>query len=131
MPGGRPTDYKPEYCEQVIQAGRDGYSLTAFAGMIGVARSTINHWAGLHEEFSEALETHKAVRAVWWEDRARSVASAGGGSGQGAMIMFGLRNVAPDEFKEKRDHEISGPGGSPLQVERIERVVVDPEASDD
>src|ERR1700733_6740145 len=41
---GRPTSYKPEYCEAVIEAMMQGFSLTAFAGILAVSRDIINDW---------------------------------------------------------------------------------------
>ena len=43
-PFGRPTKYDPIYCDMVEEEMAKGFSLTAFAGIIGVARSIINEW---------------------------------------------------------------------------------------
>ena len=42
MPAGRPTDYRPEYCERVIELGRLGMSVVEMAADIGVARNKQN-----------------------------------------------------------------------------------------
>jgi hypothetical protein len=42
-----------------------GFSLTAFAGSISVARSTINEWMAANPEFSEAARVGQAKRARW------------------------------------------------------------------
>lgn len=113
-PGGRPTKYKPEYCERVIEAGREGYSLTAFAAMIEVDRDTITEWCSVHPEFSLAVKHHKAHRARMWEDRLAKVADRGGAPGQATAIIFGLKNVAPEEWRDRT--EITGAEGAPLQI---------------
>lgn len=123
-PGGRPSDYKPEYCQQVIDAMRAGFSLTAFAGIIGVARSTINAWMEAHQEFSEAVSCAKAGRLLHWEEAAIRVAKEGGGPGSATLIVFGLKNMAPEEYSDTAKVEHSGPGGSPL-VTRVELVSPD------
>ena len=61
-PGGRPTDYRPEYCELVVAEMAKGYSLGAFAATVGVARRTITEWMAVHEEFSLAVSRAKAAR---------------------------------------------------------------------
>ena len=53
-PGGRPTKFKPEYCEAIVEFMGQGYSKTAFAGSIGVSRDTILEWAKGYPEFSGA-----------------------------------------------------------------------------
>ena len=111
---GQPTKYDPAYCQRVETFCGDGYSLTAFAGEIGVDRDTISEWAKVHPEFSVAVKRAKALRARWWEDRARDVAQTGGPGGQATMVIFGLKNHAPDDFRDKQEHELTGKDGAPL-----------------
>jgi hypothetical protein len=63
-PGGRTSDYRQQYCHQLQEFMRAGFSLTAFAGHIGVAPSTINVWMGAHPEFSEAVSRAKAATHI-------------------------------------------------------------------
>jgi hypothetical protein len=110
---GRPTKYDPRYCDDIVAYCRQGYSITAFAGHIGVARSTIQEWAGVHEEFSVAVKRAKAASSLWWEERGRRVAERGGGNGAATMIIFNLKNMAPEDYADKRQHEVNG---GPLQI---------------
>ncbi len=60
MPAGRPTDYRPEYCERVIELGRLGMSVVEMAADIGVARNTLEQlWPAANPEFLQALH-HEA-----------------------------------------------------------------------
>jgi hypothetical protein len=59
---GRPTDYDPVYCDQLITFAGTGLGVTAFAGKISVARSTIHLWATRHAEFWAAMEIAAATR---------------------------------------------------------------------
>jgi transposase-like protein len=68
MPAGRPTKYKPEFCEQVIELGKKGKSLAQMAAHFDVARSTIDQWAEDQPDFSEALTRAKAHCQAWWEN---------------------------------------------------------------
>ncbi len=112
-PGGRPTLYKPEFCEAVIAAGRQGYSLTAFASTLNVDRDTITEWVSKHAEFSLAVRSHKAHRAMIWETRLGKIADEGGGNGSAVSVIFGLKNVAPDEWRDRT--ELTGANGGPIQ----------------
>lgn len=75
MPAGRPTDYKPEYCEEIIRYfDQAPYEITSddkgrlivnprplptkerFAHMIGVHKDTLQEWAKVHPEFSVAYK---------------------------------------------------------------------------
>ena len=66
---GRPSSYRPEYCDVGIDAGKEGWSLTATAAKIGVHRATLLDWGTAHPEFGDALKVHRAHRAHWWEER--------------------------------------------------------------
>lgn len=115
MSGGRPTKYDPAYCEQVIEHCRDGASLTSFAAEIGVARSSINEWMEHHPAFSEAVKVAKAVCAAWWEKTARANAVEGGGNA--TLCIFGLKNMAADDWRDKVETEHSG-GVTVTKIER-------------
>lgn len=116
MTAGRPSKYDPAYCDQVVEIMADGYSLTAFAGTIRVHRGTLNEWMAVHPEFSEAVKKGKAACAVWWESANR--ANALSGQGNATSCIFGLKNMAPDEWRDKHEVEHTGPA----PVTRIEIV---------
>ncbi len=106
MPGGRPTTYDPKYCQAVIEHMAEGASLTSFAASVMCSRSTINEWMAANPEFSEAVKVGKALCATWWEKVSRTNAVEGGGNA--TLCIFGLKNMAPDEWREKQEIEHSG-----------------------
>ena len=65
------------------------------------------------EEFSAAVKAAKAAAALWWEERGRTVAERGGGHGAATMVIFNLKNMAPDDYADRRQHEVSG---GPVQI---------------
>src|SRR5712691_10214070 len=107
-PAGAPTLYRSEYVARVIAFCAEGYSLTGFAGEIGVCRDTIAEWANVHAEFGYACRHAKAARARWWEEQARQIALKGGPGGQAVMVIFGLKNHAPEDYSDRQTHEHSG-----------------------
>ena len=121
---GRPSKYDPAFADVAREAMNDGYSLYAVAGKLGVAYSTVRLWESEHEDFSAAVKEGRAGAVAWWEARARD--SALNGQGNATSIIFGLKNRAPEEWKDKTEQALTGADGGPVQVQRIERVVVDP-----
>lgn len=99
MSGGRPSKYDESYCDAIVEHMADGASATSFAAEINVARSTLNEWAEHHPAFSEALSRGKAKCAAWWERVGR--VSAASGTGNATMIVFGLKNMSADDWREK------------------------------
>lgn len=100
----RPTKFSEAYCNEVIETMATGLSLTAFAGDIGVARSTINEWIDAHPSFSEAVRVGKAKRTLALE---RGMLGAENGPAVTAR-MFALKNADPDEWRDKREVAHSG-----------------------
>jgi hypothetical protein len=66
-PVGRPSLYRPEYCEAVIKLGKEGCSPAEIASHFDVDRVTLLGWADAHEEFSTALTRAKVHEQAWWE----------------------------------------------------------------
>ena len=54
MAGGRPSKYKPEYCEALIQHMENGNSFWSFAANVNTCFDTLSEWCRAHPEFSEA-----------------------------------------------------------------------------
>lgn len=93
---------------------RDGYSVTAFAGHIGVARSTVFLWAEQNPEFSDALKTAQALAALWWEKSLRQVASTG--EGNATASIFGVKNRSTEDWRDKQEVEHTGKDGGPIET---------------
>jgi hypothetical protein len=104
---GAVSFYKPEYCDQVIQCMAEGYSLTAFAGSIGVDKASIYRWITAHPEFSLAVDQARAARLKAWETK---LMNADKGA-QAATSIFALKNCDPEEFREVRyasfEHQVN------------------------
>lgn len=111
---GRPSAYQEDFDVMVREAMAEGYSLSGFAGRIGLARQTINKWCEEHPSFGEACARGKSARLYWWETKALEVAATGGQGSQATMIIFGLKNMGSDEWKEK--HEVAHSGNISLSA---------------
>jgi hypothetical protein len=100
---GRPSEYLPEYCEAVISFMAQGYSLTAFAGSIRVARDTVYEWIKRHSEFSDAVSRARAARVQALE--AKLLRSRKGAETSAAV--FALKNADPVEWRDVKHTEHS------------------------
>jgi hypothetical protein len=131
MPAGRPTSYKPEYCERVIELGRIGMSVVEMASDIGVARNTLETlWPEAHPEFKEALTQAREASQAWWETQARVnlVMPQGSGTFQASAWSRSMAARFPKDWREKNETAHTGPDGGPLEIKTITRRVVDPKA---
>lgn len=72
---GRPSSYRPEYCQLVIEHMKGGMSIASFAAAVGVSRETIWKWGKEHPEFRNACEVAKDTSQIWFERLALAIAS--------------------------------------------------------
>lgn len=64
----RPTEYRPEMCEKVIEWGNLGKSRAWMAAQFGVSYRTLLNWEEAHPEFLHALERAEMLAQAHWED---------------------------------------------------------------
>lgn len=121
-PMGRPpAEFKPEYCDQVIEWGRQGKSKAWLAASLGVSRNTMFGWADQHPDFLKALEIAGELSQLWWED-----AGQNGMQAPGFNAAIWNRSMAarfPADWRENKETKIVGPDGGPVQV-NVQRIDV-------
>jgi transposase len=114
-PVGRPSKYKPEYCERIIQLADEGKGPAEYAVDFGIDRTTLYDWAAAHEDFSTALSRAKTHEQAWWEKAAR-----------GGMYLDKFNALVwktsvqarfRDDYTERKVTEVSGPGGDAIKFE--------------
>lgn len=74
-PNGRPSEYKPEYCGQLIEHMRGGGSIEAFAGVVGKAKQTIYNWCEEHPEFLDARKEGEGLLNQFYEGLGKTMAA--------------------------------------------------------
>lgn len=110
---GRPTDYRPEYCDIVLAFMSEGLSLTAAMASIGFTRQRAHEWADKHPEFRDAIALGQGKRTLKLET---DLLQATLGPVVTARALA-LKNSAPDEWRDKQQLEHTGPDGGALVVE--------------
>lgn len=104
MKTGRPTKYKPEYCNQIIefvkQAKTDSPKfLTRFADSINVCTDTLNEWTKRHKDFSVAYRRALTYHADFVAEQALV------GNYNAAFAIFYMKNCAGWTDKQEIKHE--------------------------
>ena len=64
---GRPTKYKKEMCQQVVDAMAKGYSKEAACAEIGIWYQTMQERVKSRPDFSVAVKRGEQLSALWWE----------------------------------------------------------------
>ncbi len=64
---GRPSLYRKEFCEMLIEHMKQGYSYKSFCAEIEVGQRTMYDWELVHPEWAEAKEIAFAKGMKFWE----------------------------------------------------------------
>lgn len=62
-----PTKYKKQYCQELVEHMRDGYSFHSFAGKIGVGARTLFDWLDKYPDFQDAKDQGEHACLLFWE----------------------------------------------------------------
>jgi hypothetical protein len=71
-PTGRPTIYKPEYCEMVIPLLKQGMSIEEIGLELDVGYTTIYDWMDRYPSFAQAIKKGREFSKAWWLRRGRT-----------------------------------------------------------
>lgn len=68
----RPSKYKPEYCEQVIELMSEGCSIEEVAFELKIRKQTLYNWTEQYPEFLDAIEIGRELSLGWWMKEGRN-----------------------------------------------------------
>lgn len=149
-PGGRPTKFKPEYCELAYNYCLLGATDAKLAQFFDVSEQTINTWKSEHPQFLESLKKGKEQadaivaqslfkRATGYEHDAVKIFNDQGSPmvvdyverfpPDTTAAIFWLKNRQPALWRDKQELAHTSPDGS-MSPTRIE-IVAPSMAKDD
>jgi len=68
---GRPTKYKPEMCETVVELMKEGASQEEVIGSLDISKDTYYRWKEENKEFSDSIKRGISLSRAWWEKEGR------------------------------------------------------------
>jgi hypothetical protein len=109
---GRPTEYRPEYCDVILALAEMGMGVRHMARLIRIGRTSILRWAESAEEFRTALDLARDIRAAVLESELQMA----GAAHQVSWRMRVLSNIAADDFKDRASVAVGGDPDAPPVV---------------
>lgn len=88
---GRPSKYKPEFCDIMVDMAEQGKSRVQCAVAIGVHRDTLYEWGEKHEAFSDALKKSRDLAESYWENKINEMMENGELVQTSPMMMFYMK----------------------------------------
>lgn len=127
-PVGRPTKYRPEYCQRVIEYfKKPAYStvilangstqtvpcvfptMARFAEELDVARDTLLEWVAVHPDFSVAYKRALTLQESILQEAALA------GAYQGSFAIFTAKNVCG--WRDEKNLNLANAPGETFQTE--------------
>lgn len=123
--GGRPTDYHPKYCEEIVTffskkptklAGEkliaeDMPFIEAFARSIDVTHKTLLNWCDTYPEFLQAYKKAKEMQKEFL------ISNGLNGLYNPTFAIFTAKNIT--DMRDIKQVEQSGPNGGPIPVATV------------
>ena len=116
---GRPSKYKEKFCDQVIEYGKQGLSVTQMALELDIHKDTLYEWKKVYPEFSDAIKKARDYSQAYWEN---ALAKAALGKNDAdtvpnaTLMIFQMKNRFPDEWREKQVQEHVGKDDATLEI---------------
>lgn len=120
---GHPTDYRPIYCECVVEWGKLGKSRAWIAAELNVTRMTIWNWEQRNPEFLYAMQLSREHAQRWWEDAGQAGMTTQGFNG--SVYSRSMSARFPDDWRETK--VLAGDPQAPLIPRTIDPRRLDPD----
>lgn len=111
------TKYNTKRADLILDVLREGGSMTQAASRAGICFKTAYNWVRDHPDFAAEVELAKEQGTDRLEDRLTELAY----DGNVVALLASLKARRPEKWREKQQHEVSGPGGSALTIVIAER----------
>jgi transposase-like protein len=105
---GRPTKYLDKVTVAKVtelEQLENGATVTAIAHHLGVDVSTVSDWQAIYPDFSRAVNSCR-TRLTRRLEGAMLGQAEGSVVGSAVAGIFLLKNIAPQEYRDKREHHI-------------------------
>jgi hypothetical protein len=128
--GRQSDDYKPEYCQQLVDFMKKGYSLGSFGAEIGKTTQTLLNWCEKYPEFKEAHRLGKLSAMRFFETMLvnasmgiipQQLKAMGSKKLDITAIIFALKTRFHQDYGEKQqiDHTSSDGSLTPTRIEIV------------
>lgn len=108
-PVGRPTNYKPEYCQLLIDHMASGLSYISFAAVADCWEQTLYDWEAAHPEFMEAKKIGMVRNRLFWEKLGVTYITHTDSKFESTpklnstVYIFNMKNRFPKEWRDRTE----------------------------
>lgn len=117
---GRPSKYKPEYDQMLIEHMASGLSYESFAGLVSVCTDSLYEWEKVHASFSDAKKEGFAKNRLFWERLGTQYITHVDSKFESSpklnstVYIFNMKNRFPREWRDRV--EVAGDKDQPMKI---------------
>jgi hypothetical protein len=111
----RPTLFREEYCQMLIDHMSKGLSFESFAAVINVNRDTLYDWRARHDIFLDAQKIGREKQLLNDEIILNKVIRGEQKNSSPAVLIFKMKNC--HQWKDQQDVNVNG--GEPFKIEIV------------
>jgi hypothetical protein len=105
---GRPTVYKPEFCQQAIDIMQDGGSKMQVCAAFTISYQTFLNWldpnhASYQKDFFESIKLGETLSQAWWEGLGKDGTSGVNTDVNATMYGFNMKNRFKEDWRDKQE----------------------------
>lgn len=108
MPVGRPSKYRKEMCDRVIEFGKEGMSKHEMALELGIHYSNFDQWQKDKPEFRDAVKEAVNLSQGFWERAGRNGALGKIQGFNATGYIFQMKNRFAADWREKQEVKHEG-----------------------
>lgn len=120
---GRPSSYKPEFCEIAIAMGQNGASKVDIADALDTTVKTVYNWMAQYPDFLRAMERAEQKAEVWWSEQGKKALWTPGFNSSVWSRSMAAR--FPKSWRENKSVELSGKDGAPIEMDVTTTLSID------
>jgi len=133
--GGRPSTYSTDIADKICERLASGESLVVICQDKDMpCKTAVYSWLQKHPEFTDKYVRAREAQADTHVDEIVHIADTEEDPQKARVRIDARKWVAgkqrPKKYGDKSQIELTGQNGGALKIERIERVIVDPDATD-
>lgn len=124
--GGRPTNYKPEFAEMLIEHMAKGAPFDTFAAEVFCSLDTLYEWCKHYQEFAEAKKLGEKLSHEWWDRQGRKGLNKGPATFHGQVWNITMKNRFG--YRDRQEVQLTGADGGPVAIQKTVKWDADSEA---
>lgn len=97
---GRPTLYRVEMCERLVDLMAQGKTDTQVCAILGISMDSLAKYRRIHPEMAEAYARGHILQKAWWENLGMGLAT-GEVKGNATVYCFIMGNKFREDYSHK------------------------------